>query len=97
MPRLASLYTSLTRNSTLINGEPNIQSNHEDDAAKRQLITHWQNSTITLEHKHKIEDEIIKLFEQSLSLACNNQDTPKVLINLIKINTLKEILNQYAI
>lgn len=97
MPNILSIYTNVTKNSLETAKEKPPQSSNEDNAAKRQLINHWKNSDITREKVKELEKEIVKLFEESLQFAITNKNTPKILINLIKINTLQEILKSYAI
>lgn len=95
MPNLASIYTRSTK--ILDEIIPEEIKNSENNAAERQLLNNWKNSKVTQEKVKELETEIVKLMEECLRFAMRGDNTPKILINLIKINTLKEILQSYAI
>jgi hypothetical protein len=100
MPNTASVYTELTKMMKESDEDkPSIPAINEDDAGRSHLRVSWKASTITKEKIDKYCAEIASLLDEAVRLAVNyhtHSNHNKILANLIRIDTLKTIIKDYA-
>lgn len=96
MPNLASLYNKITsvKKEAVVNGDKFV--NKDIDQGRAELLSNWRNSTITVELRAELENEIVTLFDECINLAVSNNNSNKIQTNLIRISTLKETLQKYV-
>lgn len=94
MSNLNALYTELT---TLADEDVSQENKPKEiDAGRHQLISNWKQSTVTREFMDKVDETIIALFEESISLAKGypkHQNATKIVENLIRIDALRNVKN----
>jgi hypothetical protein len=99
MPNLLKVYTDLTKFPSEDEKKFMQEVNPADDAARTQALSNWKHSSITKEKIQKHEMEYAKLVNESIKLAVSyptHKNFEQIVQNLVKANTLIEIITEYG-
>lgn len=96
--KFGQLYTEVTKLPAEVAEVPQNVAAIQESEARIQVKHQWKESTVTQELVRSLKKEINDLIVTSISLAISYPQTSnhqQIIQNLIKVNTLQELLDIY--